>query len=58
MSDKTHVEHNESARTLITDVPGDIDLRLQWANSGLMHRSEKQLFDHPGGGVELTAVRS
>jgi hypothetical protein len=26
-SDKTHVEHNESALTLIADIPGDMDLR-------------------------------
>jgi hypothetical protein len=25
MSDKTHVEHNESALTLIADIPGDMD---------------------------------
>jgi hypothetical protein len=27
MSDKTHVEHNESALTLIADIPGDMDFR-------------------------------
>jgi hypothetical protein len=26
-SNKTHVEHNESALTLIADIPGDIDFR-------------------------------
>jgi len=26
-SDKTHVEHNESALALIADIPGDIDFR-------------------------------
>src|SRR5229473_6617585 len=26
-SDKTHIEHNESALILIADVPGDIDFR-------------------------------
>ena len=27
MSDKTHVEHNESASNLIADIPGDMDFR-------------------------------
>jgi len=27
MSDKTHVEHNEAALTLIADIPGDMDFR-------------------------------
>ena len=29
MSDKTHVEHNESASTLIADIPGDMDFRCK-----------------------------
>jgi hypothetical protein len=27
MSDKTHVEHNESALALVADIPGDMDFR-------------------------------
>jgi hypothetical protein len=37
MSDKTHVEHNESAITLIADIPGDMDFRCNGPNNRLMH---------------------
>jgi hypothetical protein len=35
MSDKTHVEHNESALALITDVPRDMDFRCNGPLSDL-----------------------
>jgi hypothetical protein len=37
MSDKTHVEHNESAISLIADIPGDMDFRCNGPNNRLMH---------------------
>jgi hypothetical protein len=33
MNDKTHVEHNESASTLIADISRDIDFGPNGANS-------------------------
>jgi hypothetical protein len=40
MSDKTHVEHNESGITLIADIPGDMDFHCNGPTSAPV------LFDH------------
>jgi hypothetical protein len=48
-SDKTHVEHNESALTLIADVWTGTDFRRYGPLADSCAVATKGLFDHPVG---------
>jgi hypothetical protein len=46
-SDKTHVEHNESALTLIADIPGDMDFRSKGPTADSCRCSKKLRSSEP-----------
>ena len=44
-ANKTHVEHNETALTLIADIPGDMDVRCNGPRAEVVNGTSRRIFD-------------